>query len=362
MFTKKLPTLKAKKQQAVDVLLAKLCNLSPGIDLVIALTAGCYAIYAVYVSQQSFAGILGTIAALCFAFLAVNATLRELRWIKFLTAHASEECLKRMNRQQFEYYLSILFRLAGFNVRSGVTELHRQDDADWIITKKKEVILVQFNHFDEDAIGVQSLQSLQKAATIFQATGAIAITTGYFYPDAMKWGSRKGIKLMTTTDLLAMAAEFTCVEQESSIETEASPEAPTPAPHASSCLIFVDFASLSSCLNGFADLVSQFPLAQVVASTLPHETSVEMLISRTGLSVAGVAEPHASGRYFSIQRFLDNQPEGKRTPWVALDSEPQQFPSGCSELVAVNPSFGFNASVNGRLQESLDLSMRRVGL
>ena len=360
MFAKKLPTLKAKKQQAIDVLLSKLNNLPPGIDLAVALATGSYAMYATYVSQQSFAGILGTIAALCFAFLAVNATLREMRWLKFLSAHASEESLKRLNRQEFEFYLSILFRLGGYSVRSGVTELHRQDDADWIITKKKEVILVQFNHFDEDAVGVQSLQSLQKAASIFQASGAIAITLGYFYSDAIQWGARKGLKLMTVSDLLAMAAEFTGEVSESATAQEQSLAAVVPAPHPSACLIFVDFASLSSCLNGFADLVSQFPLAQLVASTLPQETSVDMLYSSTGLSVSGAAEPHASGRYFSIQRYLDSQPDGKRTPWVALDSEPRQVPAGCSELVAVNPSFGFNASVRDRLQESLGLSMRRM--
>ena len=362
MFDKKKQIVRAKKQQAIDVLLSKLNYLPPSVDLVIALASGGFAAYGIYVSNQPFIGVIGAIAALCFAFLAINATLREIRWLKYLTANASKEALAQMDRPHFELYLNILFRLSGYNIRSALNELHRQDDADWIVSKKKETILVQFNHYDEEFVGIQQLQSLQKAAMVFEASGAIAITVGEFYPDAKQWGGRKGLKLMTADDLQAMAAECTgetaVAERHDTTDTEF--REPVFHEHRqASCLVFVDFAALANCVKDISKVIAQFPYAQLVATTSPEEASPEMLLLESGLSIAGTTEQHPSGRYFSIQRYLDKQPQGKQTPWVALDSEPRQYPSGCSELVAINPSFGFNESAHGRLIEALSLSMRR---
>lgn len=362
MFTPQKQVVKVKKQQAIDVLLSKLNNMPPAVGLVTAVASGGVALYGIYLANQPFVGIIGAIAALCFAFLAINATLREIRWLKYLSANASIESLQQMDKPRFELYLSILFRLSGYNIRSALNELHRQDDADWIVSKKKETILVQFNHFDEEFVGIQQLQSLQKAAMAFQASGAIAITVGDFYPDARQWGSRKGLKLMTAQDLLAMAAGFAGAAENTTAPEESQDARLEPMVGPSSklsCLLFVDFAALSSCIEDLANIVAQFPFVHLVATTTPTETSPEIMLMGIGLNLAGQAEEHASGRYFAIQRYLDKQPDGKQTPWVALDSEPRQFPSGCSELVAINPSFGLNDSAKNRLMETLSLSMRR---
>ena len=364
MFEKKKQIVRAKKQQAIDVLLSKLNNLPPSMNLVIALSSGCFAAYGIYLSNQPFIGVVGAIGALCFAFLAINATLREIRWLKFLSANASKESLLQMDRQRFELYLSILFRLSGYSIRSALNELHRQDDADWIVSKKKETILVQFNHFDEEFVGIQQLQSLQKAAMVFEASGAIAITIGEFYPDAKQWGARKGLKLMTAEDLLVMAAEFTGESQNSETAPTAhgTEDRTEPMPHnrpSASCLVFVDFAALVDWVSDIAQVIAQFPYVQLVATSVPENVLPEAMLLGSGLNFAGTTDNHPSGRYFSIQHYLDKQPQGKQTPWVSLDSEPRQYPSGCSELVAINPSFGFNESAKTRLIESLSLSMRR---
>lgn len=355
----------APKKNAVDVLLSKLNALPASIDLLVAGAAACFAMFSVYVNHAMFVGLISTIAALCFAFLAVNSVLREMKWLKLLSAHSSAEILRQMNRQDFEAYLAVLFRLSGYQIRSAVNELHRQDDADWIMTKKKEVVLVQFNHFDEDAIGMRPLESLHKAAMIFQASSAIAITTGVFQPDARQWGQRKGLKLMTTDDLLTMAEEHSCVPGSSDTPID-SPDVTTtgnapdlPRQHVDS-IVFVDFAGLTCDLSGMIESLLRYPGAKVVASTLPPDTPKETLLPGSGLAVEGPTATHQSGRFFAIQHYLENQPKGKRTPWVALDSEPRQFPSGCTELVTINPVFGFNASTKARVDEALGLSSRHA--
>ena len=352
------PAQQAPKRNAVDVMLSKLNALSPGVDLLVAGAAACFAMFSTYVNHAPFVGLISTIATLCFAFLAVNSVLREMKWLKHLTKYSSADILREMNRREFENYLSILFRLSGYQIRSAVNELHRQDDADWIMTKKKETLLLQFNHYDEDAVGMRHLESLHKAAMIFQASGAIAITTGVFHPDARQWGVRKGLTLMTTDDLLAMAEEHTGATARPAAQSERIEQSTTvetlPVPH-KPCLVFFDFAGLQCDLSGIFEIMTRFPAARAVATSLPPETAVETLAVTHGISIQGVVDAHSSGRFFAIQRYLDSQPSGKGTPWVALDTEPRQYPSGCSELVTINPAFGINASAKERFSESIGL-------
>lgn len=352
-----------RRKNPVDDLLARIVNLPAGLNVLVAAAAAGFSFVSAYVNKAPFVSLISAMVALSFAFLAVNAILREVRWINYLSANASPEILSAMNRKEFELFLTILFRLTGYNIRSAVNALHRQDDADWILTRKKETLLLQFNHFDEDSIGMQALQSLQKATMIFQASGAIAITTGHFLPEAKQWGNRKGLRLMTTDHLVEMAKQFMDtpsslgVSHHASAQEACGSELKTRPP--SECVLFVDFSGVSSGLKALNNLIETYPSTRLVATTLPAGTRIETHSADTGLTLVGVTEPHPSGRYYSIQRFLAHCPSGKLTPWVALDSEPQQFPSGCAELVVVNPSFGLNPSAMDRLEQALSLSLHR---
>lgn len=352
-----------RRKIPVDDLLARIIHLPAGLHVVVAAAAAGFSFVSAYVNKAPFVGLISALVALSFAFLAVNAILREVRWIKYLAAHASPEILSAMNRKEFEWFLTILFRLSGYKIRSAVNELHRQDDADWILTRRKETLLLQFNHFDEDSIGMQALQSLQKAAMIVQASGAIAITTGHFLPEAKQWGDRKGLRLLTTDHLVKMAKRFMDTPSSRAAPHQASAQkncgSDVMTKPQSECVLFVDFLGVSSGLEALNELIMSFPLTRIVATTLPAGTRIETHSAETGLPLVGVTEPHPSGRYYSIQRFLAQCPSGKQTPWVALDSEPQQFPSGCTELVVVNPSFGLNPSAIDRLEQALSLTLRR---
>ena len=64
-------------------------------------------------------------------------------------------------------------------------------------------------------------------------------------------------------------------------------------------------------------------------------------------------------RFKAALRRDCSSPDGKHSTWLALDSEPRQFPEGCSELIAVNRAFGFDASAAQRLIEAMVLVDRR---
>lgn len=352
-----------KGKSPVDKLLARVCALSPYVDLAIAGGSACFAFYAVYVMDAPFAGILATISALCFAFLALVAILREMKWLKYLAANAKPELLRNMNRRDFELFLTILFRMTNHSVRSAINEVHRQDDVDWIVTKKKQTFLVQYNHFDEDRISMRHLESLQKASIVFQATGAIVITTGSYSPEILQWGRRKGLNLLATPDLVAMANEILGATPTPDRVAAADGNSATAVTNdqVAPCLVFVDFAGLNCDLSGLIHILEKRPSIRVIASSVPDSTdSVVWLSPLPGLAMAGVVESHPSGRFFAIQKFLDADPERHKLRWVAVDTEPTQFPSGCSELIAINASFGFNQGAMERVASALDLAQGRA--
>lgn len=350
------------RKNPVDELLARINNLPAGIQIIISASAAGLSFVSVYVNKAPFVGILSAAIALSFAFLTVNSILREVRWIKHLAANASAETLSQMNRKDFELFLTILFRLSAYKIRSAVNECHRQDDADWILTRKKETFLLQFNHYDEESVGIKPLESLQKAAMLFPATGAISITTGQFQPEAIKWAKRKGLRLITADDLVTMAEEFLDKPSPTSAEHHGHHEKPSlHRTNRNEFILFVDFSGISSGLHALQQLITKtYPFTLLVATTLPEDKDAENLSSVTGMKIIGQAKQHPSGRYFAIQNFLAQFPTGKQTPWVALDSQPQQFPQGCFELVVVNPSFGLNSSAIDRLQQAISLSLQRT--
>lgn len=126
--------------------------------------------------------------------------------------------------------------------------------------------------------------------------------------------------------------------------------------------LFVDFAGLDHGLTHLTEVLAQHPAYQVVATTLPAGKTMESVrdgLLGCGTRLIGLVEAIPEGRYFAIQKHLSASPDGKHSTWLALDSEPRQFPEGCSELIAVNRAFGFDASAAQRLIEAMVLVDRR---
>ena len=132
--------------------------------------------------------------------------------------------------------------------------------------------------------------------------------------------------------------------------------------HGQHRFLFVDFAGLDHGLTHLSEVLEQHPAYQVVASTLPVGKTMEAVrdgLLGCGNRLIGQVEAIPEGRYFAIQKHLSASPDGKHSTWLALDSEPRQFPEGCSELIAVNRAFGFDASAAQRLIEAMVLVDRR---
>ena len=368
MFGPKKQSAAGKKPSGVDVLLQKLAALPPAMDLMIAAIVGGYSLVAIFVDNAKFVGLVCILISLIFALLGINAVMREMKAFKQIESNSTPDTLRGMMRKQLEQFLFALFSLDGYRVRSAIGELDRFDDADLIAVKKDQTILIQFNHYDEDLVDIKPIQSLQKAATANQATGCIAITFGKFSANAIDWVRRKEVNLLNVEDVIAMACRLTGKSVE-----DAHP-APPPAVqeeqqhevqevlHGQHRLLFVDFAGLDHGLTHLSEVLEQHPAYQVVASTLPVGKTMEAVrdgLLGCGNRLIGQVEAIPEGRYFAIQKHLSASPDGKHSTWLALDSEPRQFPEGCSELIAVNRAFGFDASAAQRLIEAMVLVDRR---
>lgn len=361
----------AAKPNGVDNLIQKLKALPPAIDLIVAATLGGYSFVAIYVDNAKFIGLVCILMALLFALLGISAITREMKNFKVIEQNSNPEALRAMKTADFENYLVALFSLDGYRVRSSIDELHRQDDADLIAVRKKETILIQFNHWDEDTIGSKPIQSLHKASAAIRANGATAITFGRFSPEAQDWATRKGVTLMSMQDVLEMASRLTGMPVEATTP-ELAEEVIVEQQHEIAEVVrghhrflFVDFAGLDHGLVRLNELLAQHPAYQVVASTLPPLKTIEDVragLGEFGNRLVGLMEPAEDGRYYAILKHLQGSPEGKHATWLAVDSEPRQFPEGCTEVVAVNRAFGFDSSAAQRLLDAMLLVDRKPAL
>lgn len=365
---KKSPAAAGKKPNGVDVLIQKLAALPPAMDLLVAAVVGGYSLVAIFVDGAKFVGLVCILIGLIFALLGINAVMREMKAFKQIESNSTPDSLRSMKRKQLEQYLTALFSLDGYRVRSAIGELDRFDDADLIAVKKEQTILVQFNHFDEDVVDIKPIQSLHKAATAFLATGCIAITFGKFSANATDWARRKEVNLLNVEDVIAMACRLTgksvndAYPEPSLVVQEEVRHEVQEVLGGYHRFLFVDFSGLDHGLTHLSDVLRQHPAYQVIASTLPMGKDLEAVregLQECGNRLVGQLEAIPHGRYFGIQKHLSAVAGGKHATWLAIDSEPREFPEGCTELIAVNRAFGFDVSAAQRLIEAMVLVDRR---
>ena len=122
----------APKLNGVDVLIKKLSALPPSIDLIVAAVVGGYSFVAIYIDNSRFIGLICILLALTFALLGMAALSREMKAFKQVESKTSPDALRALKTPEFEKYLMALFSLDGYEVRTAIDDLHRQDDADLI--------------------------------------------------------------------------------------------------------------------------------------------------------------------------------------------------------------------------------------
>lgn len=197
--------LRSKKKNGVDLLLLKLYRLPPVIHVAIAFSLVAIAAYAYLTGDSKFLALGCVFFSLIFVFFGGAGLLNESKMLKYLEKNADLDRLFEMNQGEFEYFLESLFRLSGYNIRSAIDDIHRMDDADLILERKKEVVLLQMNHWNEPVTHIRSIESLHKAAYHLGATKCMAITLGGFAQNARDWALIKGIELVNAEGLVEIA-------------------------------------------------------------------------------------------------------------------------------------------------------------
>ena len=362
----------AQQQSSADNFLKKMEQLPPLVHLFSAATLAAYALFAIFIDNARFVGLCCIAIALMFAVMGVFAQLREMRSYKVIASNSNKEKLQAMTAAEFERYLVALFSLDGYKVRTAAGELNRMDDADLIAVKKKQILLIQYNHWFESTLHVKHLQSLQKAASAIGATECFVISFGTYSQDTKSWAERKGVAIKTAEDILAMANKLTGSAGDSAEENEVQPTetepnqshdfaTPRTAPPPARQYLFFDFGGIEHDLSLLDAVLEEVPQFLIFASTLPEDKnidSIRMSMPRSGHFLIGSTPEHTDGRYYAIQNFLMTTPEGKHAPWVAVDSDPRQFPEGTIELIVVNRSFGFDRHSASTLHNTLMRSTR----
>ena len=359
-----------RQPSPVDRLLQKLAALPPMIDLIISAVLAAYGLFTLALENARVPGYSCLLIALIFAVLGISTLMREMRMMKFIEAASNPETLRSMRAQQFESYLMMLFALDGYSSRLAIDEVHRQDDADLILTHKKQTILLQFNHFDEDWLGVKPIQSLQKGAAALRADRAIAVTLGQVSEEALAFANRKGVELIGMEGLLLIASRVTGTESRKEapvVEPQEPAVPPQEDPFAAAAsdrrrFLFVDFSGLDNKgMPRLVELLQAHPSYAIVATSLPANKTLDDVRQEMGFrQVDQLDMTGSSGPYFAIQRYLQGTPEGRTAPWLVLDSNPRAFPDGTAELVAINKTFGFDQSAVGRLVDAMTFCDRRA--
>jgi HJR/Mrr/RecB family endonuclease len=190
------------KKKGVDLMFQKLARLPVTVHLTIAGLLAAIGAWGFAFKDDLLVASLSIAFALLFVFLGGIVLRKEMHWYKFLEKHASEEQIRNLTQHGFEEYLMALYSLSGYRLRSAVDEVHRQDDADIILEKRKEVVLLQTNHWNEPITNISSIRSLQKAAYILNANSCSAITLGSFTQEAIDWAKIKGVRLITARELI----------------------------------------------------------------------------------------------------------------------------------------------------------------
>lgn len=363
-----------RNPDAVTAALKKLARVPPPSAFAVATVAAVYAYFAAGAQDATkLFGLASLLVACGFAGLGINAVLRDMRLLRIIEAEANESRLRAMNHAGFERFLRALLQAHGYQVEPVPIDTLRNDDADLIARRKKEVMLVQLRFWDNDRISLRQVQSLYRASTILNGTCCMAVTLGRFDHEAKQWAERRGVQLVDLPGLMQLAATVLEVPPESLIKNEdETPDVAEEVRHERVEVarglhryLFIDFDAIKSGYPLLCDLIEAHPAFLVVASTVPHEETVDDIRDRLGECggrLVGVLPPSPLGRYFAVMNYLDSLPEGKHTPWLAVDADPRGFPEGSIELVAVNLAFGFDDSAGHRLREAMVMIDKRQAL
>lgn len=368
-------------------LLKRVANLPPTLDLLIAFPLAGYAGYVLHAGDGSrMFGFMAIAAAFCFAGLGVNAVMRNMRELKVLEQYSQPGLITKLDEPKFERMLRALYTTRGYMIEEPGE--HQEDPGyDFILSRAKERILVRTRDWVEDKVTLSTLKKVWNAKRPVKANGIIIVTNGIFAEDALEWGGRQNVEMLTGKDIEAAVLAEVSGGQEGKTGKSGKKEAPahqtptaqfpTAAPAApvqpgipsgppSPQFIFLDFAAVQKGTEHLIDLMAKHPDCQLVATTgkdRPLE-DLKAQLSGCGDRLCGktpdMPEYGTSARYYEIVHFLANSQNGRNARWIALDTQPNAFPEGCAELVLVSRTHGLDQHAINNIEGRMALVERRI--
>ncbi len=372
------PQAQAKSKN--NDLVKRILNLPPTLDLLIAFPLAAYAGYVLHAGEgPRMFGFMAIAAAFCFAGLGVNAVLRNIRELKVLEQYSQPGLVTQLDEAKFERILRALYTTRGYMIEEPGD--HHEDPAyDFILIRAKERLLVRTRDWVEDKVPISTLKKVWNAKRPVKATGIVIATNGEFAEDAVEWGRRQSIEMLTGRDIEAAVLAEVADGQQNDKAGKKKPPTPTPSnsmpqPVAAPVqltaapvppppqFIFLDFAAIENGTEQLGGLLDKHPSYQIVATTgkdRPLE-DLKAQLSGYGDRLCGktpdMPQYGTSARYYEIVHYLANSANGSNAKWIALDTQANAFPEGCAELVPISHMHGLDQQALA----DLDSRMRIVG-
>jgi len=144
---------------------------------------------------------------LFFLFLLLLKWLRHLRNAtpsrRFLCRHRRLSKLKKMDWEQFERLVQVLFEQQGWHVR-GNTKLGADGGIDLWMKKWHGEAIVQCKKYDEAKVGIQVIREMYGLMHEHQIAHAYVVTTSTFTKECYRFVEDKKITLIDGKGLVRM--------------------------------------------------------------------------------------------------------------------------------------------------------------
>ena len=344
----------AKKSNPVDNFLKKLARLPPLAHLVIASLATGYAAITHFSDGSIVEMIFSVLFGIIFGVLGICSILQQMKQTKFLEDHASVERLRSMNVNQFEYYVSSLFSIMGYEIKRAMEEIDLRNDADIIASKGKERILIQTSHWDEKDIGTSPLSMLRKTATAIGATRCIAITTWNFASDSIDSSPRRGIELLSGEELVLLTKKTLGI---SSADTSQI-SLPNNIEQNDNVLLnhrqylFIELAPALEDFSRLWNLIAEnqdwyYVFINPVAPRSLHAIQEE--IGNISCEAAARVSSFMINNTDIYTQIAQYATQAGNPRWAILTWRPQAFPTDILEMISYNDEIGIDQIVEERI-------------
>jgi len=340
----------------------RLLNFPATLDLIIALPLCLYAIYSIADGMRG-TGLMLCAISFCFAGLGINAAIRKMRELKILEQYSSPGTIRKLDESRFERILRAYYMTTGFMIEE--PELGTSHEYDFILVKAKDRLLVRDRDWMEDVVSLETLKKVWYSKRPVKATGVVIFTNGKFVDDALDWGRKQNIEMMTGHDFeeavrKIVGAPAVLTKQSELSETNQEGVQGQPVETVSQAMpyfIFLDLNVIDKGIDLLRELLKRYPAYSIVVTTkrdIPEHEIAEML---DGMDFEGktpeLPQYGASARYYEIVNFLAGRELGHNAKWIAIDQDPRAFPEGCDELVLVSPHQGINEKIIIVLEEKM---------